>query len=82
MVVIRLGERVQSLVVVERKLDEGLAPIHPLLPEEKTAVIWERVFRPENATTRSVLVNYSLIIRLIGHFRLPFDLKRRVFICI
>ena len=40
MVVIRLGKRtehVQSLVVVERKLDEGLAPIHPLLPEEKTA---------------------------------------------
>ena len=71
MVVIRLGERtehVQSLVVVERKLDEGLAPIHPLLPGERTAAIWERVFRPENATTRSVLVSYSLIIRLIGHF--------------
>jgi len=85
MVVIRPGERtehVQSLVVVERKLDEGLAPIHPLLPEEKTAAIWERVFRPENATTKSVQVNYSLIIRLIGHFRLTFDLKKRVFICI
>lgn len=64
MVAIQFGdhtEHVQSLVVVEPKLDEGLAPTHPLLPEEKTAAIWERVLRPENATTRSVLVNYLLM---------------------
>jgi len=45
-----LTARVQSLAEVEYKQEQELAPIPHLPTEEKTAVAWDPLHLPENAT--------------------------------
>ena len=64
-----LTASVQSLVEVEYKQEPELAPIPHLPTEERTAVAWDPVHQPENATMMHAIMvknNYfTLAIRVI-----------------